>query len=337
MPQDEEKTLQKRAEEALQFIVDSGTEFFTGASSQYICKRMKRDPHGGWRFVNLEDGFRLDMARSFAQQILENAQKSVTSLEFDSVTDDNMGVLPLASFSEFSDGIEVLPDPISEGATFTGDKEFLRKVGFFAIKLETETEEDVTCFMKAASDFYVEKAGAAWFKGDNHQFKKVADELVTFPVKAAFFVFRDIVFVVDERKFVSMTKFTEAIAETANKAFDYLIGIENIEIKDAEQFRLHLMRSVEFMRRLSSAYHAKALVDRDVNEIHSDIQEFELEVSSVLEDGRLKISANLDSRSGRRDVVDVLSDRITISRSSKKGYRVQKGAPLDNRGSEKSA
>lgn len=321
----------EQAETALAFIEQDGSKLFKNSSTQYLCHPLKRDRFSGWRFVNIEDDFRLELAKHFQKLIVDCSNKSVASLDFDCVTEDTMGIIPSSDFFQFSDGMDALPAPTADGATFAGDTEFLRKARYFAIELEIGDVEKVTCYQKVGSDFYTEKGRFSWFTGDRYSFKKLADELVVFPSTMSFFEFRDYIFVTDERKFTSMTNFTDAIQSKATEAFEFLQSIENIEIEGVDELKKQLFSSVEFMRRLASAYNAKALENRNIDRIKSDIDDFTLDVSAKIENGILKVKPDLTTRKGRRDFVDVISDKITISRSSNIGYRMQKGAPLKKR------
>ncbi len=260
--------------------------------------------------------------------VVAAADKTVESLDFDVVTDDVIGTLSSKQFYEFSDGLEKLPTTMPAEAALGHGKPNAEKAKAFAVVLKLKSGGEIRLFQSLSEGFVVSRKLLAVFEGSSNRLYKATDRVIQLPDNFSMIEYDGSVFVLHEKRFSALSSFDKYVTSAAEAAFDTLKKNPSIDIENLQEFKDELFKSSEFMRRLASADKVGALQNRDINKMLDDVLKYDIEVSAEIKAGKLRLTPNVKSRKGRRDIVDLLADKITHSLSSGVGYRMQKGAPL---------
>ncbi len=291
----------------------------------------KRDTYGGWRWLDLDDDLKPSIIKIIQQKVVLLSGKNVASLDFDSVTDDCLGVVPSNEFHKFSEGFDALPSARQAGAVFDNQSTSLDKTKVVAFVLDFEEIGQIRLFQNVGASFVIAKKMLGVIEGAPNRIKEVKEQVFQLPSDFSIMEYDGYVYIINENRFSSITNFDEQIKTASMEALNKIKTLTDVKINNLDELEGHLLGSREFMRRLASANKAGALDNRSIDKMLEDIETYEIEVSGSINSGVLELDADLSGRKGRRDFVDLLADKIATSNSSGVGYRMQKASPLPKR------
>lgn len=317
-------------------LVLGGLSLVTGESvtsvAVFLRHPLKRDSFGGWRWLDLADDLRKDVREACVSYVNNLGEKRAESLEFDVVTEDVLGYVPSEQFYEFSDGLESLPFSTPGEAMLGVGKANIEGTRAVGIAMETSSGRRISLFQSVGRGFLLNRKLLGILEGSQNKLISASEKVIQIPETFSMLEVDGCVFVINEKRFSKISSFDKYVHESAAEAFQTLKDDPFIELENEAEFKNALLSSSEFMRRLASAHKAGALKDRNIERMHDDIQSHRFDIRSRLENGKIYLHADMSSRKARRDIVDVLADKVAFSNSSGLGYLVHKGAPLKPRG-----
>lgn len=296
-------------------------------SIELFVGRPLKEPLKGWRRLDLSDDFHRTCRREIVKQLDEDADRTPVPLEFDAVSDQTVGIVDLASFAAFEGPLSSLPSG-STPCGFNGDIGHLTMAKHTAKRVNLPTGESVSLFQPAGSGLVLKKPTLAVLSDQKSLVAPGGPAIIDFPTDYCAMIWRANVYVLDEKKFASLSKFDEVVKASAKVAFEKLRNSTVIGFEDISLVEKALHDSAEFRRKFAAADKAGAIDRLSADKVEELISGYDISIKHKKKFDKLILDPNLSDRKGRSDLIDVVSDRFSKSLTTDTAYRMHKASLL---------
>lgn len=243
--------LLKQATEARSQLLEALTAMQKSTGCQLILRR-SQPSSSIWQSIPMDDPFSLQYRLAVQETLEVESELDLCLLEYDAMsTGENIGVAYKAEISDF------LAQVPAKGKVkkFSGDAGTFAKLTQRCVRINAPGGNEVLAFgpsgvspvaaLKPSSVF-------ALFK-DKKIVKPKESGFLNVGRKISFFVFKEYVFVVDNRNFASMTNFRKVVQKRAVEAANKLNGKKFLKIENFQALLALCKSSPDFARRLSAS------------------------------------------------------------------------------------
>jgi len=299
-----------------------------GSCTVFLHSKAGRDKAEHWKRVKfdaaLAKSFRTGVATALKRRL--DAKDEVEPYSYDDMVSGHVGFWPQDEDKTIKDWFDEIPDA-NWPHIFEGDPKFLGRVNFHAtvIPLDGKT---LTVFRHRGSGSLIRKGGLmAVFDTTSHQFKEMDGKIFHFDHGADFILWDGFVFILDHKRFESLTHIRDLTIAKATTALEGVEKRKDIEVENIDDLIAKVSQKPLLARRLASAEQmgvlgaltGKAMVER--------IKTLKLPLKHKKVDGVYQFEIDPENPTEVQEFVNLITDYYLHSPLTDKEYRVPSKYP----------
>lgn len=278
----------------------------------------KSDGTNGWFELRLSDEAHVEITHDAAKFIEDCKGRRLVAYLDDCAEDDTISYVTTSEFPDFANEFE---DARSTDAERFGASTEVARLTVRAATFTRKSRPDIA-LLAAAQTGILGKTKHTFQFGPADEIRPIKGSIVQIGRDYSFAMTENFYFITDEKKFENLTGFAELIHTRASAAISELIAVSQIEFGDQQALQDASLHK-EFARKLAAAKSLGVFEKMSRESILNDIEQNGVPIRYESKRGKLILHPDLQNRSGRRDLIDLLTENFFTS-SSGQAYRALK-------------